>query len=438
MDTPDRNGPKRIAFLSTRISGTDGVSLEIEKWAAVLESMGHLCYYLAGQCDDRAPERSRVIPEAHFRHPEVEEVTSGAFGSRLRPARVTELVHDLTRRIQRRLSEALTDFGIDVLIAENCVTIPMNIPLGLAVVETMMEKPIACIAHHHDFVWERDRFLYNAVEDYLRAAFPPPLAQIQHVAINTQAASEFSRRIGLPCTVVPNVMDFDRPPPPPDDYGAGFRKDLGLKPDDILVLQPTRIVQRKGIETSIELIRVLDDPRFRLVVTHGAGDEGSGYAERIRRYAELLGVEIIFAERMIGPRRGRNASGGHVYTIWDAYQQADLVTYPSAYEGFGNAFLETILFRKPIVCNRYSIFRTDIEPLGFNVIELDGYLTAEVVAEVRRVVDDAGYRAAMVEHNFEIGRRFFSYRRVSAELSSLLSAPQLATHGSPLAQGATD
>ena len=49
-----------------------------------------------------------------------------------------------------------------------------------------------------------------------------------------------------------------------------------------------------------------------------------------------------------------------------------------------------------------------IEPLGFNVIELDGYLTDAVVAEVRRVVDDAGYRNAMVEPKVALGRRYFS------------------------------
>ena len=31
---------KRIAFVSTRIAGTDGVSLEIAKWAQVIERVG--------------------------------------------------------------------------------------------------------------------------------------------------------------------------------------------------------------------------------------------------------------------------------------------------------------------------------------------------------------------------------------------------------------
>ena len=35
---------------------------------------------------------------------------------------------------------------------------------------------------------------------------------------------------------------------------------------------------------------------------------------------------------------------------------ADLVTYPSTFEGFGNAFLEAIYYCRPIVVNTYSIY----------------------------------------------------------------------------------
>src|SRR3990172_7896625 len=59
---------RRIGFVSTRFAGTDGVSLETEKWAAVLERLSHTCFYFAGQCD-RPAERSRVVPAASFEHP---------------------------------------------------------------------------------------------------------------------------------------------------------------------------------------------------------------------------------------------------------------------------------------------------------------------------------------------------------------------------------
>ncbi len=417
--------PRRIAFVSTRIQGTDGVSLEIEKWADVLTRMGHQCFYIAG-ASDRPADRTVVIPEAHFAHPAIQEINRQCFGREVRyPATGTQ-IHEMAWVLKERLREALRQFDIDLIIAENCVTIPMNIPLGLAVVETIMESGVSCIAHHHDFVWERERFFVNAVDDHLHAAFPPPLGQVQHVAINSRAAKEFSRRTGQPCRMIPNVMDFEHPPPPPDEYSQGFRESIGLAQGDYLILQPTRIVQRKGIETSLELIRRIDDPRCKLVITHSSGDEGHAYAERVRQYADLLGVEFILAEPWISGERGTTPEGRKLYTIWDAYSDADFVTYPSTYEGFGNAFLEAVYFKKPILCNLYGIYRTDIEPCGFEEILMDGFLTDEVVHQVRRMLTDDQHRRAAVEHNYKIARQYFSYERVETELRALLAKPRLA------------
>ena len=225
-------------------------------------------------------------------------------------------------------------------------------------------EPIGCLAHHHDFYWERDRFLVNCVDDFIRFAFPPALQQIQHVVINSLAGEEFSRRTGLSCRIIPNVMDFANPPEPPDDYAAQFRKEIGLGDDDLLILQPTRVVARKGIEHAIELARRLAPDRAKLVITHASGDEGDAYAKRIREFAELMDVEVIFADALdLRPARHR-PDGRKLFTIDDVYPQADLVAYPSTYEGFGNAFLEAIYYKCPIVCNRYAIYRTDIEPCG--------------------------------------------------------------------------
>src|SRR3990172_8732607 len=69
---------RRIGFVSTRFAGTDGVSLETAKWATVLERLGHTAFYFAGQCD-RPADRSRVVPEAHYRHPVIEAMSEIAY-----------------------------------------------------------------------------------------------------------------------------------------------------------------------------------------------------------------------------------------------------------------------------------------------------------------------------------------------------------------------
>jgi glycosyltransferase involved in cell wall biosynthesis len=107
----------------------------------------------------------------------------------------------------------------------------------------------------------------------------------------------------------------------------------------------------------------------------------------------------------------------------DVFSQADLVTYPSEYEGFGNAFLEAIYHKQPIVCNRYLIYRTDIEPCGFKSIVFDGFLTNETVEQVNQLLDDRQRRQEMVDHNYQVGKEFFSYEILEAELRFMVERP---------------
>ena len=414
---------KRVAFISTRIAGTDGVSLEIGKWAEVIERAGIECFYITGQ-SDRPADRTYLIEEAHFNHPEIQSITRRAFDVEIRSPELTNDITRLARAIRDKLNDAINELGPDVLIVENALTIPMNLPLGIALVHDIQEHALPCIAHHHDFFWERERYLINAVDDIIQFAFPPPLAQIQHVVINSLAGEEFCRRTGLSCRIIPNVMDFANPPSPPDEYAADFRHAIGLADDDLLILQPTRVVARKGIEHAIELARRLAPERAKLVISHAPGDEGDAYAMRIREFAELLGVEVIFAHPWISDQRGTAPDGRKIYTIHDVYPQADLVTYPSTYEGFGNAFLEAIYHKRPIVCNRYAIYRTDIEPCGMRPILFDGFPTDETVDEIHRVLGDDEYRREMVEHNYEVARQFFSYEVLEAELRLMFQRPQ--------------
>ncbi|MHC4400994.1 MAG: glycosyltransferase [Planctomycetota bacterium] len=413
---------QRVAFVSTRIAGTDGVSLEIDKWADVLERMGFECYYIAGE-SDRPDDHTFIIEEAHFNHPEILDISNRAFEGERRTPQLTDDVMKMDAVICDKLRRGVEELGVDALIVENALTIPMNLPLGMALVAEIQEHGLPCVAHHHDFFWERERFLISAVDDIIRYAFPPALPQIQHVVINSLAGEEFSRRTGLSCRIIPNVMDYANPPDPPDDYSRQFRAEIGVADDDLLILQPTRVVARKGIEHAIELARRLAGDRAKLVITHASGDEGDAYGERIREFGELLDVDLIFADKWIADERGTADDGRKLFTIHDTYPQADLVAYPSTYEGFGNAFLEAVYHKCPIICNRYAIYRTDIEPVGMRPILFDGFPTDDTVDEVHKVLGDAAYRQEMVDHNYEIANQFFSYEVLEEELKLMIERP---------------
>jgi hypothetical protein len=91
------------------------------------------------------------------------------------------------------------------------------------------------------------------------------------------------------------------------------------------------------------------------------------------------------------------------------------------YEGYGNAFVEAIYFRKPVLVNRYAIFEADIEPKGFQVISFDGFITAETVQNVKKVLSDTDRLSEMAETNYMLGWRYLSYEMLEEKFEALLA-----------------
>lgn len=407
-----------VGFISTRFAGTDGVSLETAKWADVFQKEGFSCFYFGGELD-RPPECSYLVEAAHFTHPDIKDIYNNCFGIHKRDRRITQKIHTVKEGLKDELYAFIEKFGIDLLVPENSLTIPLNIPLGLAITEVISETGIPTIAHHHDFFWERQQFLTNSVWEYLNMAFPPHLPSIQHVTINSSGDNQLSLRTGISATIIPNVMDFENPPPPVDDYASDVRKALGVEDDELLILQPTRVVKRKGIEHAIELVHRLGK-KAKLVISHASGDEGYDYEQRVKEYSRLLNVNTVFVSDIINERRGRTRTGKKIYTLNDIYPHADLVTYPSTFEGFGNAFLEAVYFKKPIVVNKYSIYIFDIEPKGFLTVEIDGFVSEDTVRMARTVLENPEFCKKMVDTNYEIAKRCFSYSVLRQKLRNLI------------------
>jgi len=411
---------QNIGFISTRFAGTDGVSLEANKWADVFEELGHTCFWFAGELD-RKPEKSVLVPEAHFQNPQNQWINSQIYGRSGRDADVTDLIHSLRSRLKYELQNFIDLFKIDFLVIENALSIPMSLPLGISLAELISETQIPTIAHHHDFYWERIRYAVNGVGEYLRMAFPPNLPNIQHVVINSAARYELARRRSVTATLIPNVLDFDNPPPWNLNNSKAFRTSFGLKNNDRVILQPTRIIQRKGIEHAIELVKGLGDSHCKLIISHEAGDEGFEYVEWVKDYAHENGVDLRIARHRISAPWNHHGNQFSSDSLWNVYSHADFITFPSLNEGFGNAFLEAIYFKKPLLINRYPAFVIDIESKGFDLVTIDGYMTKDIVQNVSDILHSPDRRKKMIDHNYRIARRHYSYSILRERLGALLA-----------------
>lgn len=419
----------KIGFVSFRLAGTDGVSLETGKWAEVLHQMGHKIYYFAGELDPPDAQRSLIkVPldgtqlaeRAHFIHPAILWITARAFNTRYVHRDLRTRMENTAAHLKRELESFISRYQIDLLIAQNVFAIPLNLPLAMALRRIAAETEIPTIAHNHDFYWERERFSVTCVDDILYSTFPPKLPNVRQVVINTRSQAALAER-GFDSVFIPNVFDFGSPLPGIDSYNADLKAEIGVLDDELFFLQPTRVVQRKGIELSIELVRRLSDLPIKLVITHHAEFDTLAYLEHLYAVAARSHVSLHYLPIRFEPQRQAGTGVEKVYSLWDAYIHADFVTYPSLYEGFGNALLETLYFRKPMLVNRYPIYRDDIEPVGLDVISIDEAITDEAVAAVRALLADPARVKQMTDHNFNVASRYFSYDVLESKLKDLLA-----------------
>lgn len=402
-----------IGFVSTRFSGTDGVSLEAQKWAEAFTRIGHKCFWFSG-LSDRPDKVSMVDPLAFFGHPEIQGINDQVWNSPVIASPIKETIASASLRLRQSIKSFCQRFKIDLLIPQNALTIPMNLPLGIALTEFIDSTGFPTVAHHHDFHWERERFSGSGVLPYLDKAFPPSLPSIKHVVINSKASKQLRTRLGLSSVLVPNVMDFGQPPTSIARFG--LKSELGFSPEDILFLQPTRVVPRKGIEHAVELISRLNNPAIKLVISHESGDEGHGYLQSLEAFARDKAVDL----RLIGDKVGNFPES--ICTLEELYPLADFVTYPSLYEGFGNALLETVYFRKPALVNRYPVYIDDIEPVGFDFVTMDGKITDTNVADVQSLLASPARIVSTTESNYQLGKNHYSFDRITTPLITTLSA----------------
>lgn len=438
---PPDNG--NIGFISTRYSGTDGVSLEETKWKDVLENrLGKKCFFLSGEFDlDNLSLNGNFMQDHRFffKDKDILEIDRKAFGSRgcARDRSLTRKVHEIKERMKDTIYDFNSRFGISMYIVSNALTIPMNLPLGIALTEAINETKIPTILHHHDFAWERERYIDNCVFDILSMAFPPVAPNIYHVVLNKDAQESLSFRKGVSSKIIPNVMDFNvvdeegnlkyrtdssgTPIYELDEYASTLRESLGVPQDDLFILQPTRVIRRKRIERSIDLVSRLGK-KASLVVSHEHGDEGEdNYLEELLDYAKEKDVRLILAGDRINCRR-REKNGNRMYTLEDVYLNADLVTLPSSQEGYGNALIEAIKFKRPVVVNRFKAYRTDIDSIGFDLILLqnENYNTKSDIQTIRELLESPEKVKEMTAQNYLLGKEHCSYEVLEDRLKETL------------------
>lgn len=451
----------RIAFVHNALGKTDGVSLEVDKWRTVLERMGHTVLYCAGNDD---VDGVFCVPELSFYHPLTYKLLRNAtveLTDYSDEAALRREIETAAADLKRKLLQFVQTEKVEVLIPNNLLSVGYHIPAVLALSELIAEMRLPTIVHSHDFYFEDSGEVAPtcpAVWDILDKYAPPRGENVKNLVINRLAQNLLLQKKGIAARVVPNVFDFRQRAWAVDDYNRDFRSAFGIRENDVVFLQATRILDRKGVESAIEVIAELNKPENRAQLVgktlyngrvftadsrnillcagyvESFGISGD-YYENLKAKAAEKGVDIRFIGAQIGHSRQQRDQEKY-YSLWDSYVHADVVTYPSLWEGWGNQFIEAVFARLPIIAFEYPVYQSDLKPVGFEIISLGGtvksydarglaVLPAEAVTgaarEVIELLPDRDKCRQMTAKNYELAARNFSLERLEEIVREIMA-----------------
>ena len=270
------------------------------------------------------------------------------------------------------IADALVD--ADLVVVENLCTIPLNVEAALGVARVLAGRP--AVMHHHDPPWHRERYAHVT-------ELPIDDPAWRHVTINDQTAAEMAAH-GFDTTVIYNGFETSGP----GDRVAA-RRWLGVDDDEVVVAHPVRAIERKNVPAAIGLAEALDATYWLL----GPAEEG---------YGPTLDALLASARcRVI--HRACDVEA-------DIYAAADVVAFPSTWEGFGNPPIEAALHRRPAVVGHYP-FAAELRALGFRWFDPDDVAG---VADFLREPDES-----LLDANEQLAKLHFSMGRVRDQLHTL-------------------
>ncbi len=435
---------KKILFVHYRTGERDGVSLEIEKRAKVLEELGHTIEYLTGY-DGLHRENAHVIPLLDLKKSYNTFLRDHTFYHKMFDENIMlTIFHDLERRMRKEIKKVVIESKPDLIFVHNVFSHAYNLPFTSALLTVLDRYQIPTVAVHHDFWFEREAFCrprYSFVEDLVESIPPNRPYILRHEIINSLAEKEVANRRHIATKLTNDYFDFDTPPQKVDTYNKNLRHVLGIGKDDFVVLHATRITNRKGIENAIRYCSALQkrlSPRpLTLLLPNFVEVDSREYALALKKLALKLHVHTVWAADYFAAER-MGINGGKIYSLWDSYTIANLVTYTSLYEGFGNQLLEAIYFRLPTVIFEYPVYQKDIAAIGLTLITLgsvavrhNGFFYVpedaieKAVERTMALLGDKHELAKMLTHNEETAKAHYSSTYLRADLQTILSSIKL-------------
>ncbi|MGY8989017.1 MAG: glycosyltransferase family 4 protein, partial [Flavobacteriales bacterium] len=162
------------------------------------------------------------------------------------------------------------------------------------------------------------------------------------------------------------------------------------------------IEERKNLLTILKSIKEL--PKQHLVVI----GNGKNYKKKCIQYISKYNLQD----------RVSFLSGLELEEMAAVYQKAEIMIYPSIFEGFGIPILESLFSKTPVISSKGGCFA---ETGGTHSMYINPLSVSEIMSAITKITTDTNLRKTMIEKGYNYAQNFTD-KKVAENLQKIYTS----------------
>lgn len=404
-----------IGIIIPEIGGYSSLSIEFQKWYAIMESLGHSIFIITGRSKQMMKQMT-VMADLHHESDFNMEFSSQMF----------QLTDDDTDFIQSFKSQSIRIQGIldnwaitnqlDVVVVENYFSIPSNLPVTYAAYLFFQNFDCKKIIKHHDAFYRGNvgKFTQNTfIKQVLMACFPMNMKDTFHISCNRIIKSYLKEKCNVDSIIIPYVMDSEVRPPVNALTTLSLSDGFEIKDNDKVLVHFSDLLPSSKHDQLISLLESINDDSFKIISIVRQHRDYDDYLDYLNNAIQSKGLNarlLLLTEDDLLANKN--------YSVDDLLYLSKGTISLEHGVSFGQPIHKAIQNKCDLLfCTDSQIDWLELGDLGCKIISISTEMNQEDVVQINRHLNDD---SSWAEENYTLMKQYYSKTFLKYLLNNLL------------------
>ncbi|MGC6367402.1 MAG: hypothetical protein ACON35_05315 [Candidatus Marinamargulisbacteria bacterium] len=404
-----------IGIIIPEIGGYTSLSIEFQKWYAIMVALGHSIHIITGRSKQMMKQMT-VMSDLHHESDFNIEFASQMFQYTDENEQEIQAFKTQAIRIQGILDNWATTNALDVIVVENYFSIPSNLPVSYATYLFFQNYECKKIIKHHDAFYRGNvnKFTQNSfIKQVLLACFPIDMKDTFHISCNRIIKSYLKEKCNVDSIIIPYVMDPQAASNSSDLQMLSLSDGFQIFRTDKVLVHFSDLLPSSKHDQLISLLEKINDDSFKIVSIVRKHRDYGDYHEYLNQIITDKGLKdrlVLLSEDEV--------LGNDSYSLDDLFRLSKGTISLDLGVSFGQPIHKAIQNKCDLLfCTESQIDWLELSDLGCKMVNISDEMNQDDVIQINRHLNDD---TRWGEQNYTLMEQYYSKTFLKYLLNNLL------------------